>query len=147
MRRALIAVSRSSGSQVLPALASTLPLGLAGHGGSPSCSRGQRRVPGSASSRNSPRSSGMPACLSHDRDSKFTSAFEEVFRSEGIEIVKTPVQAPKANAYAERFVGTARRECHDWILIVGRHHRHRPHRGLWAAAATASTASAASRRS
>lgn len=47
----------------------------------------------------------MPACLSHDRDSKFTGAFDEVFRSEGIEIVKTPVQAPKANAYAERFVG------------------------------------------
>jgi len=61
-----------------------------------------------------------PRFLIHDRDSKFSGAFDEVFRSEGLEIVTTPIQAPRANAYAERFVGTVRRECLDWILIVGR---------------------------
>jgi hypothetical protein len=49
--------------------------------------------------------------LIRDHDSKFSGAFDEVFRSEGIAILKTPIQAPKANAYAERFVGTVRREC------------------------------------
>jgi transposase InsO family protein len=84
-----------------------------------------------------------PRFLIHDRDSKFTGAFDEVFRSEGLEIVKTPIQAPRANAYAERFVGTVRRECLDWILVVGRsqlerilkiygehYNGHRPHCGL-----------------
>jgi putative transposase len=84
-----------------------------------------------------------PRFLIHDRDSKFTGAFDEVFRSEGIEIVRTPIQAPRANAFAERFVGTVRRECLDWILITGRrqlervlhsyvdhYNSHRPHRGL-----------------
>src|SRR2546430_16051706 len=47
--------------------------------------------------------------LIHDRDRKFSAAFDEVFRSEGVEIVRTPIQAPKANAIAERFVGTGRR--------------------------------------
>jgi putative transposase len=78
--------------------------------------------------------------LIRDRDTKFNGAFDEVFRSEGIEII-TPIQAPKANAYAERFVGTVRRECLDWILIINRRqlervlgvyvdhdNRHRPHR-------------------
>ena len=60
--------------------------------------------------------------LIHDRDSKFTASFDEVFRSEGIRVVHTPVQAPQANAYAERFVRTVRTECLDWILIVGRRH-------------------------
>jgi putative transposase len=48
-----------------------------------------------------------------------------VFASEGIKMVKTPVRAPKANAIAERFVRTARRECLDWLLIVNRRHLER----------------------
>ncbi len=81
--------------------------------------------------------------LIRDRDSKFTRDFDAVFASEGIEIVKTPVRSPKANAIAERFVGTIRRECLDWLLILNRRHlehvlrvyvdhydTHRPHRSL-----------------
>ena len=81
--------------------------------------------------------------LLHDRDSKFGGAFDEVFRSEGMRIIPTPVRAPNANAYAERWVGTLRRECLDRILIVNRRHlehvlrtyaqhynRERPHRAL-----------------
>jgi hypothetical protein len=60
--------------------------------------------------------------LIHDRDSKFTAAFDELFHSEGINVIHTPVRAPRANAYAERFVRTVRTECLDWLLIVGCHH-------------------------
>jgi hypothetical protein len=48
--------------------------------------------------------------------------FDEVFRSEGIRVVKTPVRAPKAHAIAERFVRTVRSECLDWLLILNRRH-------------------------
>ena len=81
--------------------------------------------------------------LIRDRDSKYSGAFDEVFRSEAIRIVKTPVQAPKANAIAERFVRTVRSECLDWLLILNQRHlehvlrvytdhynRQRPHRAL-----------------
>ena len=81
--------------------------------------------------------------LIRDRDSKFTRDFDAVFTSEGIRIIKTPVRAPKVNAFAERFVRTARAECLDWLLIANRRHlervlrtfvghynRHRPHRSL-----------------
>jgi len=77
------------------------------------------------------------------RDAKFTRSFDAVFAGEGVRIVTTPVRAPKANAFAERFVGTVRRECLDWLLIVNRRHlervlrvfaehynSHRPHRSL-----------------
>jgi putative transposase len=66
--------------------------------------------------------SRRPRYLLRDRDSKFCRAFDEVFRSEGAEILQTPVQAPNANAYAERWVGTVRAECLDWLLVVGRGH-------------------------
>jgi putative transposase len=81
--------------------------------------------------------------LLHDRDAKFCRSFGDVFRSEGAEVLLTPVQAPRANAYAERWVRTVRAECLDWLLIVSRGHleqvlrvyvrhynRHRPHRSL-----------------
>jgi putative transposase len=63
-----------------------------------------------------------PRVLVRDRDSKFTREFDEVFRSEGIRVIKAPVRAPKARAHAERWVGTVRRECLDQLLILGRRH-------------------------
>jgi transposase InsO family protein len=60
--------------------------------------------------------------LIRDRDGKFSAAFDEVFRTEGIRVVQTPVRAPKANAYSERLVRTIRAECLDWTLILGRGH-------------------------
>jgi putative transposase len=84
-----------------------------------------------------------PRFLIHDRDTKFSRAFDGLFRSEGIEIVRAPIQAPNANAHAERWVGSVRSECLDRLLIFGRHQleyvlrvsvRHfnqrRPHRAL-----------------
>jgi hypothetical protein len=59
--------------------------------------------------------------LIRDRDTKFT-AFDAAFQSEGIQIVQTPARAPKANAFAERLVGTIRRECLDRILIADQRH-------------------------
>jgi putative transposase len=60
--------------------------------------------------------------LLRDRDTKFCRSFDDVFRSEGAEVLLTPVQAPNANAYAERWVRTVRAECLEWLLIVGRGH-------------------------
>jgi putative transposase len=95
------------------------------------------REPGTVGVTSSPR------FLVRDRDSKFTRAFDDVFASDGIQIIKTPIQAPNANAFAERWVRTVRQECLDWMLVWGRRHlervldeyvRHyndeRPHRSL-----------------
>jgi hypothetical protein len=60
--------------------------------------------------------------LIHDRDSKFSGAFDEVFRSEGIQVIYTPIRAPQAKAHAERFIRTIRAECLDWLLMLGRRH-------------------------
>jgi putative transposase len=60
-----------------------------------------------------------------DRDSEYSGAFDEVFRTDGIRIVKTPVRAPQAHAIAERFVRTIRTECLDWLLILNRRHLER----------------------
>jgi hypothetical protein len=65
-----------------------------------------------------------PRFLVHDRDSKFTRDFDEVFRAEGIGLIEAPVRAPKARAHAERWVDSARRECLDQLLILGRRHLH-----------------------
>jgi putative transposase len=58
--------------------------------------------------------------LIRDRDAKFTRTFDDVWRSTGAEVIRTPVRAPNANAVAERWIGTVRRECLDQLLIVGR---------------------------
>jgi putative transposase len=63
--------------------------------------------------------------LIRDRDSKYSATFDQVFRSSGIRIVKTPVQAPKANAIAERLVRTVGAECLDWLPILNRRHLER----------------------
>jgi putative transposase len=81
--------------------------------------------------------------LIRDRDRKFTDRFDDVFRSEGIEVVRTPFRGPQANGVAERFVRTVRSECFDWLLILNQQHLervlqgfiahyngHRPHRAL-----------------
>jgi putative transposase len=81
--------------------------------------------------------------LIRDHDRKFTAAFDEVFRSEGLRVIKAPIAAPRAKAHAERWVGSIRRECLDRILIVSRrqlqtvlreyvayYNTHRPHRSL-----------------
>ena len=81
--------------------------------------------------------------LVHDRDNRSGPTFDEVFKAEGIRILRTPWRAPRANAYAERFVRTVRNECLDRVFILNECHlrsvlttyvdhynRERPHRGL-----------------
>jgi putative transposase len=86
---------------------------------------------------------GQVRFLLHDRDSKFSAAFDAIFANEGIRIIRTPIRAPNANAHVERWVGSVRRECLDRLLILGRrqlehvlrvyvrYYNHgRPHRAL-----------------
>lgn len=81
--------------------------------------------------------------LIHDHDTKFGGGSDLVFQSESIEVIKTPIAAPKANSHMERQIGSTRRECLDWLLIVNRTHLERvlvewiehyngarPHRGI-----------------
>src|SRR5262249_9327721 len=81
--------------------------------------------------------------LIHDRDKKFPRAFDAIFASEGVTVIRTPIQAPNANAHLERWIGSARRECLDRLLVVGRrqlehvlrvyvrhYNERRPHRAL-----------------
>jgi len=81
--------------------------------------------------------------LVRDRDSKFSRSFADVFASEGIRVIRTPIRAPNANAFAERWVETVRADCLNWLLILGPRHldrvlrvyvehynQKRPHRGL-----------------
>ena len=87
--------------------------------------------------------SQRPRFLIHGRDTKFSLAFDSIFRSQRIAIVRTPIRTPNANAYAERWIGSVRRECLDRLLIFGcrqlehflrgyiRHfNEQRPHRAL-----------------
>ena len=81
--------------------------------------------------------------LIHDHDAKYVGSGDGVFEAEGTRVIKTPIAAPRANAHMERQIGSGRRECFDWMLIVGRRHLERamrewivhynearPHRGL-----------------
>ena len=57
-----------------------------------------------------------------DRDSKFTAEFDQVLAGSGVRVIKTPVRSPRANSFAERYMGTLRRECLDHLLIYGERH-------------------------
>ena len=107
---------------------------------------------GACSGRNGPTRAGQDGrrsrasgfrFLIRDSGGKFTAAFDGVFSGNGTRVIKTPARSPRANSYAERFVGTLRRECLDHVLILGERHLrrilaeyarhyngHRPHQGL-----------------
>src|SRR6185503_20761559 len=65
---------------------------------------------------------GVHRFLVHDRDGIFAPAVDEALRSMSLQVLKTPVRAPQANAHRERFIGTARRECLDWIIPLNERH-------------------------
>ncbi len=59
----------------------------------------------------------------HDRDAKFTSGFDAILNSEGVEVIRTPYGAPRANSHCERSIGSARREFFDFVIVIGERHR------------------------
>jgi putative transposase len=90
--------------------------------------------------------------LIHDRDAKFTAAFDVIFAAEGVRSLRSPVRASRANAVAKRWIGTVRRELLDRMLLIGQrqleaalsgdvahYNQHRPHRALGQAPPLAST--------
>ena len=95
-------------------------------------------------SSNTATNSPTPQALVRDRASQFIDAFDEIFRTEGCKVLKTPVRTPVANAFAERWIGTLRRELLDRTIVWNRHQlerlvvdyidhyklTHRPHRSL-----------------
>ena len=81
--------------------------------------------------------------LIRDRDAKYSSVFNALFETEGIKVIRTPIRAPKANAYAERWIRSVREECLDRLIIFNQRHlqdvlaeyinyynRSRPHQGI-----------------
>src|SRR4051812_26975542 len=60
--------------------------------------------------------------LLHDRNAKFTLSYDQVFAAQNIRVIYTPIRAPNANAYAERWVRTVRQECLDQLIIVNERH-------------------------
>jgi hypothetical protein len=87
---------------------------------------------------------GVPArFLIHDHDAKYGGGSDSVFTGDGMDVIRTPIAAPRANSHMERQLGSTRRECLDWLLIMNRQHlervltewlehynQARPHRGL-----------------
>src|SRR5712691_10798196 len=87
---------------------------------------------------------GVPArFLIHDHDAKYGGGSDRVFVGDGMAVIRTPIAAPRANSHIERQIGSTRRECLDWLLILNRRHleraltvwfehynQARPHRGL-----------------
>ena len=84
-----------------------------------------------------------PRFLIHDHDAKYRSALARLAAASGIEVIRTPIRAPRANAVRERFLGSVRRECVDHTLVLGERHlrrvlaeyvgffnRDRPHQGI-----------------
>jgi transposase InsO family protein len=63
--------------------------------------------------------------LIHDRDSLFSAEVDDDLGAFGLRVLRTPVQAPKANAYCERLIGSMRRECLDWVIPLNEKHLRR----------------------
>src|SRR6266568_3762415 len=86
---------------------------------------------------------GQARFLIHDHDRKYGGGSDHIFTADGMTVIRTPIAAPRANSHIERQIGSTRRECIDWLLILNRRHlervltewfehynRARPHRGL-----------------